>query len=118
MSRFVSQYRERHDRCPLPARKRIINEETVVLLDVDLTRLKSKKKRYMVFLAKEQKTKKMMVFGLPLKTKAQNPKSVINACIRQFIKSGCRLSRANKIVASLIEKHNPKTFHEFKKYIK
>lgn len=117
MSKFVSQYRKKHDRCPLPTNKRTINEETVVLLDIDLTRLKSKKKRYMAFLAKEQKTKKIMVFGLPLKTKSQSPQSVINACIRQFIKCGCRLSRANKIVASLIEKHNPKTFHEFKKYI-
>jgi hypothetical protein len=118
MSKLLSKYRKQHDRCPLPTHTRTIDQETTVLIDIDLTRLKTKKKRVMVFMAKEQKTKKIMIFGMPLKTKSQSPKSVINACIRQFVVCGCRLSRAKKLVASLIEKHNPKDYNEFKKYIK
>src|SRR3990172_678821 len=104
---FVSAHRIKHDRCKLPARSRDIDEETSILIDIDLRNLyKEKKKRAMVFTAKERKTKKTVVVFLCLPSRNMKASGVIKSAIRQYIKQGCRLKEAQLLVMSLIEKHN------------
>lgn len=117
MSKFVSTYRIKHDRCNLPTRSKDIDEETANLIDIDLRNLhKEKKKRMMVFTAKERKTKKTTVIAIQLPSRNLKAGGVIKSAVRQYLKQGCRLKEAQKIVMSLIEKHN-KNSEQYKRYL-
>ncbi len=116
MNKFVYEYKSKYDKCHLKSNARVVNEETAILMDIDLRNLNKPKKRFIVFLANESKTKKKIIVSVELCKKEMKAGGVIRASVRQFIKEGCRLKEAQLKTMSLIEKHNNNS-ESFKRYL-
>lgn len=109
-TKFYTNLLREYQTCKLPRNKMEINWDTVEFLDADLRCIDRKKKigkRVVVFIAKEQKTKKTVVFCKTLTRYSDTGTKALRKLMNELIKLGYRLRKAKTLAATILDLHNP-----------
>jgi len=110
-SRFYQNLVQSYQTCNLPKKQIEIDWDTVELLDADLRFIDRKKtngKRIIVFIARDAKTKKKIVFFKPIAKYSESGTKAVRKVVDELIKLGYRLNKAKTLTTALLDLHNPK----------
>lgn len=109
-TKFYTNLVQWYHKCKLPKNQIEIDWNTVKFLDADLRNINRKKKigkRIIVFISKEQKTKKDVVFYKEFSKHSDGGTKVIRGLLNELIKAGYRLRESKTRIVDTLDRHNP-----------